>query len=395
MKRSKKLLVVLDELYYYDGNTYGSKYSWGKFTEAFCPFFDEVTLSVPVKNEISNQKLIKVEKVNFCPLPYWDGMVSYIKNLPKNFWQLVKTIRRETKKHDVIFIRLPSLAGMLFFVFAKLYSKPIALYVGGNIRTAANRLYVGSRISKMTMNTFACIIEFITRIMVNHSITFVTGKELYQSYNRPYNKIFQTMTSLINKDYINERDDTCQGSIINIVCVAQILPSKGIDYLIDAIHLLRKDNYNVLLDIVGFGNGTYYESLVDKVKKLELESYVKFKGYVTFGSDLFEIYRKADISVLATLSEGLPRVIIESWASGIPFIATNVGGIPGLIVDGENGLLINPGSSVEICKAIKRTISNSDLRKKIIRNGLDFAKQHTSDKQAETIIHLLRMCYQK
>ena len=61
----------------------------------------------------------------------------------------------------------------------------------------------------------------------------------------------------------------------------------------------------------------------------------------------------------------------------VPIVATNVGGVSNLIQDGENGLLVNPSSPREICEAVKRIVSDPELRKRLVTNGLATVKSHT------------------
>ena len=73
-------------------------------------------------------------------------------------------------------------------------------------------------------------------------------------------------------------------------------------------------------------------------------------------------------------------------ASGVPVIATKVAGIPYIIEDAENGLLVNTGSPREICEAIELLISDSRLRKRLIENGLSTVKNHTLETERDRVI---------
>ena len=94
----------------------------------------------------------------------------------------------------------------------------------------------------------------------------------------------------------------------------------------------------------------------------------------------------ADVFVLPSLSEGIPRVILEAWALGVPVVATKVGGIPYLIRNGENGILVPPCSPDALSKAIEKIIDNKTLRKKLIKGGYHSVKEYTIERQ----IHKLK-----
>jgi len=130
--------------------------------------------------------------------------------------------------------------------------------------------------------------------------------------------------------------------------------------------------------------------LETKAKQLNISEIVKFHGYVPNGPDLFEIYRKSDIFILPTLSEGFPKVLDEAMGQSIPIITTNVGGIAELMKDGENALIIPTRSSSAIVKSIKRMISDSQLRRTLIANGWHLASAIVKLNLAEEITNLIK-----
>jgi len=108
----------------------------------------------------------------------------------------------------------------------------------------------------------------------------------------------------------------------------------------------------------------------DNLKRLAIEKRVK-NDVLFLGkrSDVNEILKAFDLFVFPSLTEGLPLVVIEAMASGLPVIASHVGGIPELIIHGKNGLLVPPTSKNEIKSAIINLIQNPDLRIKMGQLG--------------------------
>jgi glycosyltransferase involved in cell wall biosynthesis len=121
-----------------------------------------------------------------------------------------------------------------------------------------------------------------------------------------------------------------------ILLVALLIPRKGIPYLFEALANLKEKRQDFVLNIVGEGSSRKeYEELSDR---LALSNFVKFYG-TRFKNELAEIMRNCDFFVLPSLSENLPCVLIEATASGLPLIATDVGGV-GEIINENNGILI-------------------------------------------------------
>ena len=85
--------------------------------------------------------------------------------------------------------------------------------------------------------------------------------------------------------------------------------------------------------------------------------------------------------VLPSLSEGLPRVLIEAQALGKPVIATRVGGIPELISENENGFLVEPKNSEQLAGKIKRLLENPQLSREMGERGKQFARDNFSNKK--------------
>jgi glycosyltransferase involved in cell wall biosynthesis len=85
----------------------------------------------------------------------------------------------------------------------------------------------------------------------------------------------------------------------------------------------------------------------------------------------------------------VPKVLLEAMAAGLPVIATNVGGIPDIITNNENGILIPPGSPEAIADAVILVMENSGLREKLIENGYDFVRNHTAENQARKLAELM------
>ena len=121
--------------------------------------------------------------------------------------------------------------------------------------------------------------------------------------------------------------------------------------------------------LVIVGSGEMLPFLKAQAKFLGIEDRVVFMGYVP--DDLLpEIFKMADIFVLPSVSsEAFGIVVLEAMASGVPVIATDVGGIPEVLKENEAGLLIPPGNELELRKAIQKLLNNEELRKWYGVNG--------------------------
>jgi glycosyltransferase involved in cell wall biosynthesis len=234
----------------------------------------------------------------------------------------------------------------------------------------------------------ASILEYIFRVISRDTLTFTVGKEMFDIYRRSGRKVYQAAVSLVSNqdisDTVNEQRPTDSGQI-RLLSVGRLDPEKGVVYLIRAVdELVAHGKTDIILDIVG--KGMEEKRLRGEVSKRGLDKYVHFLGYMGHRRQLLDLYRRCDIFVLPSLSEGWPQTLFEAMSCGVPVVATGVGGIPYIIEDGENGLLINSFSSRALYEAIERLIGDSRLRRRLIRNGLFTVKNHTLEAERDRIM---------
>lgn len=128
-----------------------------------------------------------------------------------------------------------------------------------------------------------------------------------------------------------------------ILYAGVLVPLKGVHYLLEALVLAVTKGADAKLRIVGrCAHRAYGEGLRQQVKRLGLEARVTFVDEVP-QPDLAEYMARAAVFVLPSTTEGLGRVVIEAMATGTPVIASRVGGLPEIVLDGETGFLVPPG----------------------------------------------------
>ncbi len=164
-----------------------------------------------------------------------------------------------------------------------------------------------------------------------------------------------------------------------IICVGALEPVKAHDVLFDAIATVRGEVPNVKLWLVG--EGYLRESLEQRAAALGLGDVVRFLGWQT---DVHALIGAADISVLASHSEGMPLAVIESMACARPVVATRVGGTGECVEDGVTGMLVPPGTSAPLASALLSLVRNAELRARFARAGFETARQRFSLRQMVT-----------
>jgi glycosyltransferase involved in cell wall biosynthesis len=152
-----------------------------------------------------------------------------------------------------------------------------------------------------------------------------------------------------------------------ILTVGSAEPRKGQALLIEAVAALRERGVDARLTIVG--GGAQLEELRMLASRLGVAGDVDFSGAVGQG-EIGEYYERADAFAMASFAEGIPVVLMEAMASGLPVVSTHIAGIPELISDGEAGYLVPPGRVDVLADALERVLSASaDERAAMGRTG--------------------------
>lgn len=142
-----------------------------------------------------------------------------------------------------------------------------------------------------------------------------------------------------------------------VLMAGRLSPDKGFHILIDAIPAVLAQAPNARFIICG--DGVQRPELERQVGSLGLKDVVVFAG---FRNDLDSWMPNADLFVLPSFTEGLPNVLLEAHASGVPVVATAVGGTPELVVDSETGILVSPGDRPALAAGITRLLCDDSQR---------------------------------
>lgn len=156
-----------------------------------------------------------------------------------------------------------------------------------------------------------------------------------------------------------------------IIFVGNLVPVKNIESLIKAFSLIIAEDKTLILIIIG--KGELEIKLKALVGELKIKDQVNFLGFVQH-DQLCHYYNQSRLLLLTSWSEGAPNVIQEAFGCGLPVVASNVGGIPELILEEENGLLCDPFSIEDIYNKIKTALNFNWNYQLISESSLRFTK---------------------
>jgi len=120
-----------------------------------------------------------------------------------------------------------------------------------------------------------------------------------------------------------------------------------------------------------------------------VEGLIELRGYVPFGPELLDLYRRVDIFVHVSWTEGVPQVLIEALACATPIVATAVGGVSRTLEEGRSGLLVPPGDRHALVEAVERLADDATLRHAMAERGLERASRLTLEAQTERVARFI------
>ena len=154
-----------------------------------------------------------------------------------------------------------------------------------------------------------------------------------------------------------------------LVAVGRLKAPKDFLTLVHALRLLPPGSFEALI----VGDGPDRPRLEAEIRRLHLGDGVRLTGE---RHDVPDLLSAADAFVLSSNSEGLPVSVLEAMAAELPVVASRVGGLPELVVDGETGLLVEPGDPNALAAALERLVGDQDLRRRLGAAGRARAEAH-------------------
>ncbi len=179
----------------------------------------------------------------------------------------------------------------------------------------------------------------------------------------------------------NEKSDK-----ISLVYLGWLEEYKGILDLVDAVGKVKQQGHNIKLDI--WGEGSYKAEIAKRIQSLDLNDCVHLKGWANEETKS-KIYNQQSILVLPSYYEGMPNVVLEAMANGLPVIASNISTLPELISNGENGLLYNLNIKNDLSNSILKLGTNLKLQQVIRQNAKEGLKAHQLETASQQIYSLL------
>lgn len=342
-------LGIITECRYVRGDD-GQVYAVGALTydvlKSYLAFAGEVLVFARVRHEARpSGELASGEGVQFIELPWYGGGVEFLTNVAK----IAKILRRNLRLCDALVIRVPSQTGLLAGLYWARTRRPWVVEVMGCARDSF--VHHGSKVGRVLGPS----IFHATRTLVRQApaVVYVTERFLQDRY--PTSGLTLACSDIRTRPaVIKERHAIARPVTLGLIGQVEGRV-KGIDTAIEALSLMRSGKGETLR-ILGRGDPSALQSLA---RRLGVGDRVSFDGTRTSGSGVYEWLNELDLYLQPSRTEGLPRATIEAILTGVPVIASDVGGLPELV---PSEALHEPGNAQAMAELLDRFVGDADWR---------------------------------
>ena len=381
-----RLGVYADLLYRRDEDGLSADRAFVKFVTSLPPRVSEIVLFGRLEPQPGRNPYALPADVRFVALPHYEdvwALGSVLRSLPR----ARAIFASELDRLDAVWLFGPHPVALEFARIARRRGVPLFLGIRQDYpRYVRNRLPNPGWLGIMPV---VHALERVFRRIARSAPTIVAGEELGAAYRHGGARVLVTAFSLVPSNEVVSADDALTkpwNGELRAVTVGRLDPEKNPLLLADLALRLRQRDARWRLVVVG--DGPLERAVARRVDDLGLGEVVELRGYVPNGPLLWDEYRQSHAFVHVSLTEGLPQVLFEAQAAGLPIVATAVGGVAQQL--GAAALLVPPRDADAIVDALERLAREPELRRRLLLRGLDAAREATMEVQLDRVARFLR-----
>ena len=381
--RRSRLGIYFELPYRRDEGGFSTHVPFIRFVLALRPHFDGLVLIGRVDPEPGREPYAVPDSVEVAALPHYASLKDTF-GIVGTFPATLRAIWGALGRVDAVWVIGPAPISIPVAILGLARKKRIVLGVRQDFPRYV-RLRLPRRRWAPALGA-AYVLEALFHLLARRLPTVAVGSDLARLYSGGRAPVLELTVSLVSEaDVLSLSAGTHHsgtGYPVELLSVGRLDPEKAPEMLLKALALLEKrtpGRYS--LTIVGDGQ-------LENQLRAEADRFgdaVRFRGHVPNGPELFELYRASDVFVHVARTEGLPQVLTEAQAAGLPIVATDVGGVRAGLGDGAEALLVPPDDPEALAAAITRVASDDDLRAVLKELGLARAREVTLERQAARV----------
>lgn len=365
-----------------DGVLYGER-AFSVFLGALAPQVQKLTLVGrldPEGDEACRYPLPAT--VNFVAIPHYASLTApaqVASSLARSLWRFWRAL----DDADRVWLLGPYPHALAFAILTRLRRRQLILGVRQDFPA-----YVRSRRpTRRWMHRSADLLEGSWRWLARSCPVVVVGAQLAEHYAHAPAVLDITVSLITLQDVERGREAAGRdyGGELRILSVGRVDHEKNPLLLAEVLERLRAVVPRWRLIVCG--EGALLGELAADLARRGLTEDAELLGYVPVGDGLLEHYRDAHLFLHVSLTEGVPQVLIEAFASGLPVVATDVGGVRDAV--GEAALLIGPADASAAVAAVQRVADEPEFRAQLIAAGLASAARHTLQAESARVVQFI------
>jgi glycosyltransferase involved in cell wall biosynthesis len=383
-----RLGIYTDMLFRRDGDTISTRRAFVRFVAALPPRVEEVVIFGRLDPEPGRFPYeLPSAGVRFVALPHY-ARGSDVGAVLRALRGSRAIFAGELRRLDAVWVFGPHPLAVVFAAMARRRGTRLLL----GVRQDYPR-YIAGRLPSRRWAWAVPVargLDGVFRVLARRAPTVALGRELGQRYagGAP---VLVTGFSLVPRAELVDRrlalGRSWDGERV-VLSVGRLDAEKNPLLLADVIARLRARDPRWRLVVAG--DGPLRGALAQRLRSLGVDDSVQLLGEVTNGPALWSLYRASTVFLHVSLTEGLPQVLFEAQAAGLPIVATAVGGVPAALHEGRTGLLVAPGDAAACADALERLAGDHALREQLIDAGLRAVEQDTLEAQLERVATFLQ-----
>lgn len=316
--------------------------------------------------------------VELARLPYYPSL-RQVGAVAKRMPATVGAMWRALAGLDAVWVSGVHPLGLVMIVLAAMRRKRIVLL----IRQDSPR-YFRSRLPSRAWAPLLIplgALDLAFRAVGRMTRTTAVGPEIAQRYGAPRPNVLGARVTLLERDQLAAGPRPDPSGEVELLTVGRLAAEKAPLTAVEALaELERREPGRYRLTWVG--EGPLAGDTRRAAEAAGVSDRLVLAGFVPFGPELLEIYRRSDVLVHTALTEGVPGVLYEAMGSGLAIVATDVGGVRGALAGSEAGLLVPPADADAIADAVGRLVADPELRRRLAARALELARDETLESES-------------
>jgi glycosyltransferase involved in cell wall biosynthesis len=313
--------------------------------------------------------------INFIGLPGYRSLANPF-SVARATFRTLRHFADNTSTADGVWLFGPHPFALGFAAIARLRGQPVVLGVRQDLPALISR----RRPNQRWIRWAALLLEGAYRALSRRCATVVVGPSLAYSY-RAARRLLNLPISLVAESQIVDPATAMRRSYdheLTAISVGRLDPEKNPLLLADVLQALRSKDSRWNLKV--YGDGSLAGALTDRLQQLDLTEHAKLCGYLPVDQGLIAAYRSSHALLHVSWTEGVPQVLFEAFAAGLPVVATDVGGVAEAV--GEAAILVPPGEAAAPAHALDAIGRDAAKREALISAGLEKVAGLTLEQQA-------------